>query len=549
MHEDEPAAAISAAQVAARLQRAKLIRASRGIRLEPVSRNPERRDLAARASFRVRQYQRPLGFLTVGRHLDALWQSTRAFAQAIPDLACRPLLRWRTHGWDCVLVEPAAGETLEELAASGRMTGAEVVAAGERVVAALAQTERASTAAAAQQELETWLARMADSAMFSGFDQRFLRDALFPLLRSGVQIGPWRTRWTNGDLVPRNVFRDARGTLRVVDCELAARTHFFGDDWWRWQTYSTLPAEARDLPSLRAVATPPAMEAFFLLRQAVLAHELNGVAVALADSRGAIHRLVELAAAAHHGFRSSVFLRALREPPTPAATSVPPSAAAAAQLYWSVDDAPFAEASSQAISLPDDVATPLSFRLPPLSGRLRVRLDPVNHVGVVHLFRLTVRRAEAGETLWTATAAEAWNQLEVASGALRLPEAGGYTIVSLNDDPILLLPELDLGPTPVEVTVDCDVTYSRRLDALPALVGAECEARLQPVLTELAETQAIAGRLAGLHEANQRRLMRLETRLHTAGLDGPATRRGGHATGSKGRAKRLAQPQPRRRRS
>jgi len=167
--------------------------------------------------------------------------------------------------------------------------------------------------------------------IFSGLDQQFLQSVIFPFIRSGALSGPQQTRWTNGDLIARNVLVDSRGGVRLVDYEFAGRTHFYAEDWWRWHSESKLPSEALDLPGSPKASAETWQEAYFILRHAVLIHEINGAAVAVSGLRQQMDRLVALAAAAQAGFRASVFLQPLALP-TPNPAAAPDQGAARMQL-------------------------------------------------------------------------------------------------------------------------------------------------------------------------------------------------------------------------
>jgi hypothetical protein len=293
------------------LQKLGIVDAVSAPRLEPIPRNPERRDYLKRASFRVFSGGRVVCHLTVGKNLADLQTRTRAFAEACAEIACRPLFWHQSEGWDYLGVELFEGQDIEALVRDGRLKPADAIAHVAKVISALERTLLPSAAEAAAQEMEQFFSWVCASPVFSGLDQQFLHSVIFPFIRSGALSGPQHTRWTNGDLIALNVLVDPRGGLRLVDYEFASRTHFYAEDWWRWRSLSKLPPEALDLPGSHMASTEPWLEAYSILRHAVLVHEINGVAVALSGLRPQIDRLVALAAAAHAGFRASVFLQPL----------------------------------------------------------------------------------------------------------------------------------------------------------------------------------------------------------------------------------------------
>jgi O-antigen biosynthesis protein len=312
----EPPAFPSVNAICDELHRLNVVDSPTGLHLEPLQGNPNRRDYLSKASYRVRAENRTVCHLTVGRNLTKLWERTRSFASACPEITCRPLFCHRSKEWDYLGIEFFDGQNLESLVLEGQLTPAEALKHSGEALAALERTLQVSSAEAAAQEIATLFAQVRALPIFAEFDQIFLQQAVFPFVRAGALTGPFRTRWTNGDFIPRNVLVDQEGKTRLVDYEFAARTHFFTEDAWRWRIFSTLPPEARELPGLGDRSTnEPWLEAFFLLRQLVLAHEINGAQRAGIDLQPAINRLVALAASGQAAFQANVFLQLLASVP------------------------------------------------------------------------------------------------------------------------------------------------------------------------------------------------------------------------------------------
>jgi hypothetical protein len=230
-------------------------------RIEPIARNPERRDYLTRASFRVYVGNRAICFLTVGKNLTNLRERTKAFAAACPEIACKPLFWHQSDGWDYLGIELFEGQNLETVVLEGRLKSAEAVAKAAKIVSALERTLLPSTSEAAAKELDEFFAWICASPIFGGLDQQFLQSVIFPFIRSGALCGAQQTRWTNGDLIARNVLVDTRGEVRLVDYEFASRTHFYPEDGWRRRSHSMLPTDALDLPGSSKVSTEPWLEA------------------------------------------------------------------------------------------------------------------------------------------------------------------------------------------------------------------------------------------------------------------------------------------------
>jgi len=294
------------------LRVAGLVGAEQKLRVDPIPRNPERRDFLTRTAYRVFADDQPFCHLVIGRDLAQLKARAEAFAQACPDIAC-PVRFWlQSAGWDYLGSELFEGRDLETMVREGSMIAEEALRCAEKAVTALNRTFLPSDAAAANAELQAFFASVCASPLFSGLDQQFLHSAIFPFIRAGAISSAPQTRWSNGDFIARNLLADTQGRIRLVDYEFAARTHFYAEDWWRWRSLSALPAETLTLPALRGdIAPGPWLEAFFLLRHAVLVHDINGAAVAMTGIRHQMDRLVALATEANTGFRASVFLQPL----------------------------------------------------------------------------------------------------------------------------------------------------------------------------------------------------------------------------------------------
>jgi len=201
--------------------------AQKGLRWEVMPRNPDRRDYRTRMAVRVLSNKETLCHLTIGSNLSSLWRRTQAFHKASPTIACAPIFFKRTKQCDYLAVEFFPGETLEALVADGRMKASTAVEYAQIIIEALQATEKASSPEAVERELQVLFEQVQAAPIFGGLDQCFLQEAVFPLIRQGALRADLKTRWTNGDLVPRNVLVDRKGSVRLVDYEFAMRTHFF----------------------------------------------------------------------------------------------------------------------------------------------------------------------------------------------------------------------------------------------------------------------------------------------------------------------------------
>jgi hypothetical protein len=448
-----------------------LVDSPKRLHLEFIRRNPERQDYLRRASVHVFVDGIPNLHLTIGHNLSNVRDRSQAFADACPEIACRPVFWHQADGWDYLGFEHFDGRNLDSLSISGRLTAQEAVSHCGRIVAALERTIQQSSIGAAAQEIEAFFARVLSLPVFGGFDRAFLQEIVFPFIRDRALTGPCRTRWTNGDLVARNVLADPQGNVRLVDYEFAARTHFFAEDWWRWRSFSQLPPEALDLPALRS-ALPAGnwLEAFFILRQLCLAYETNCTHLVVVDSRAGFDRLIALAAAENSGFRSSVFLRPFADAMTTFVGTSPAKRAAreiiTARISWSIDGKP-AEEHTESLDYPAAQDTSLHFVMRSSQGRLQCRLIASNSAGLLKISSICIRTAESRTPPLLLTEGGGWDRIQLADSALRLVDTPELNLLVLNEEACLQLPECELGTTPCDVLCEIRLRFAPDLTALP----------------------------------------------------------------------------------
>lgn len=468
------------------------------LRLEPIPRNPERRDYLARASFRVLGGSRIVCHLTVGANLEDLWMRSRDFAAACPDIAAHPLFLHRAGDTDYLGVEYIEGTDFETLALQGRVKAAKASELMKSVVSCLEGTFQDSTVSAALEEMEALFASLSESPVFGGLDRRFLEEFVFPLIRQGVRASPAQARWTNGDFIPCNVRIDLQGRSRLVDYEFARRTHFHGEDALRWSFFSKgLPKEFRSIAPFddSSCVGSAWLEAYFLLRQMHLSAETSGSALAVGNTASYIRdRLLHLVSAYHNGFQSSLFYKAIFAQLSKGSGDSP---SGMAQLFWSADGT-FSEDRSSRLQLPYDRKTILRFKLPPLSGPLHLRFDPVDAAALVHISALRVHLPRTDQTLLAIDGQTGWQGLGVCPGMHRLSDTQEFNSLSWSTDPFLLLPVLDLGPAEQEVAVDIGIRFTPKLEGLPSLLAPPAPAEPAQTRQQPESPEAGAGPLKAI---------------------------------------------------
>ena len=459
--------------IRAELFRANVTSSLAGCDLEAVPRNPERRDCFTRRGYKLYGPNRqPICYLTVGRDLADLHRRILSFSDACPEIACRPLFYHKTGDWEYLGTELFDAQNVDGLVFSGKLPVEDAVKLGERALIALEHTMKKSSSAAASRELDGFFAKVLASPLFGGLDRPFLSDVVFPFIRNGALEGQQYIRWTNGDFVPRNLLVGAQGILRLVDCEFASQTHFFVEDFWRWRTYSNLPAGSRELAQSRGRDSRSAWsEAYFLLHQLILIHEVNGASVAISEARRAIERLLTLMTEAHTGFRASLFFELLGSRANASVASAVSSAGNMAQLFWKQGD-DFCEEKSIRIEFDPASEAELSFKLPPLSGVVRLRFDPVCAVGMVKIISIRLLAAGQACPLLAFDSSTGWIPIQLGAELLQLADAPALTLLSVGADPLLFLPEFDVGELPEDVVCEVRMTFAAQLVSLPQYVQA-----------------------------------------------------------------------------
>jgi hypothetical protein len=444
-----------------------------GALVERLNRSPRRLDYATQENFRVSFRGSAVCHLAAGRDLAGLRARTEAFAEACPSITCPPLFWLHAGGADLLGTEYFDGRSLASLVAEGRITPAGAVAHADRVVEALEATLRPSTAQEAARELHALFDSVSALPLFNELDAGFLREVVFPYVRKGAQRGPFPTRWTNGDFNAENVLLDSDGDVRLVDYEFAGPTHFFAEDWWRWETYSQLPPDAPGVPRLQASLPGDGgwLEAYFILRQLTLAHETHHPGSAFGDASLRLDRLASLMAENDPRVRASELFKRLGPQSPEQSRQV-----AMAQLYWSYDGS-YCEDCSRRVEYPAGRESVLRFSVASdRPGPVELRLDPAMTPGIVTISRLRVM-AGADQSLVMDLRTEAdWKTLRLGAGLALLRTRPALTLLSLSSDPFLFLPPIGPPPSPCAgfpggTVLEATLSFTPDLSPLRDLIG------------------------------------------------------------------------------
>jgi len=444
------------------LKHAGIVNSAKGLQLLMLPRNSLRNDYVTRADFKVTRSGRPVCYLSVGRNLADLRSRSEAFTKACPALACRPLFWRRVDGWDYFATEYFEGNSLDSELLSGRISSTQVEKTLGLVVGLLEKTTHASTTSAIERELGQIFSTAANLPVFGDYDRVMLEGVVFAFIRAGALSVVPQTRWTNGDFIPQNLLISPSGEVRLIDYEFAARSHFFAADGWRWRRFSRLPADLRESTTLAgSQPTGRWFEALCLLQHMVALHQVHPASIALDESRLCARELIDIVSQAHAGFRAEALLRFMIAPtPThPLAVSGPK-----VQLFWS-PTGDFSEALTQSKQYQTTGEGVYRFDFRAGEGPLKLRFDPINAPGLLEISAIRVRQGTGKQPLLSLNDSTGWEGLQLAADLLRLPDSPLLNLLSLGDDPILLLPDIKVD-LEAELTVEVWMRYSAELRGL-----------------------------------------------------------------------------------
>ncbi|MFT3867597.1 MAG: glycosyltransferase [Nibricoccus sp.] len=240
--------------------------------LTPLPGNPERKDHVTLQRHVVFLEGRPLALLILGVQLAALKERTELFAQAYPTLACPIFAVGSIEGHDVLLAEYFTGVAAQQALAEPSIGEKGVLAALEKLASLFDASLLPSTVDAARAELQELFKRVLAIERWTAFDHGFLTGIVFPFVEEKLLAVPPRRRVTNGDLTLSNLLVDAAGSIKLIDYEQAAFTHFHQEDWLRLTFWHASKA-IREF-ALARVESLPATQLFLHLKQIVFEHDV-----------------------------------------------------------------------------------------------------------------------------------------------------------------------------------------------------------------------------------------------------------------------------------
>ncbi len=405
--------------------------------LEKSDRNEVRRDFGEKTLFKVVSSAKVLCLALVGRGLLEVKQRSELFERAIPEISVKTIGFGKFEEFDVLLSEYFDGENLETLVESGCVSKGDAIRIVYSVYSAIQKTSIRSSRAKLKQELDNVFEDIAKCSLFNVVDLDILKNRVFPFIRRDLLLGPIKRVCSTGDFIARNILVSSAHEFRVVDYEFAGETHFGWSDYFRWKMYSNVEGIS-DLNYIleSKYNLTPWKEVLFLLQQIVRDVSIVG-AVAAADSVVKnLSRVKEIATNNDKGLSDSFFLcgeSALSPPLSKDKTF--------AQLFWSGETG-FTEESSvrkevvldSLIEFSHDISVEDSFPLD-------LRFDGCEGASVLEFKRIAVY-GEDGAIIFCADAKSGWSDIRCERDAWSLSDKDEYYVLSLGNDPIVIMPRI-----------------------------------------------------------------------------------------------------------
>lgn len=261
--------------VAQRLRAARLASENETIGLQPHAPAYPRSAELARSSFRVSVANRVDYHICLGAGLAETAERARAFAEACPELACGVVTFLPSRECDLLVLEYFAGESLDDLVYRGDCSATEWLRCVRHAQAVLERTRNDSVPESRRAQVDRWAAAIASLRVIPDDEMARITRCLFA---PDPESAP-STRWTNGDFTGRNLLRNDRGEIRLVDYEFATASHFPGNDWRRLLQFSVLPDGVNEdnIPECQPHRQPLADLAFWFEHLALLAQVTHTV--------------------------------------------------------------------------------------------------------------------------------------------------------------------------------------------------------------------------------------------------------------------------------
>lgn len=369
----------------------------------------------------------PMGFLTIGPNLSDYIARARLLADTYPGLATAVLGYARQGDRDLLMQEYIAGRHLLE-----SCDPAQAIRLLAQVEQKLSSALVPSTREAAAAELQQLGDEVLTLPFWTESNRDYIRTLVLPFLHARLIPVAANKRVSNCDFMSRNLLAGADGNLRLIDCDNAAITHFYGEDWLRFGYYDELDPKVRAFVDSR-VDNRAAWTVYLALRQLVLEARLHRDRRARIDAQRWC-KAIHAALATDALIAAQISSGPVFGPQADQRIGV--------QLFW-MEATGWSESAAELIEV-ESGTHQLTFS-PPAHAR-QLRIDPLDLPGAAMIRSIVVADAISGREFFRA-AGTALGGLTIAGDArVNVPaDSDGLRIVSQGNDPQLYLPPLDLS--------------------------------------------------------------------------------------------------------
>jgi hypothetical protein len=188
-----------------------LIPSNNDVLLQDLSPNAKRTDAEYKRAFRALLKDETLFHLTVGwgteehHRLESLNTALTSFSAACPSISCKPLFFVKMGDLSILGQEFFPGHTLEEAWMQKLIPEKQIISVLDSLRKRLEETFAHSSSAERELELSDLESTICNIEDFNRLDLMLLKEEIFPIIRQGILEVEPRTRWTNGDLIARNI--------------------------------------------------------------------------------------------------------------------------------------------------------------------------------------------------------------------------------------------------------------------------------------------------------------------------------------------------------
>ncbi len=423
-------------QISSEIKKAGLLSSGR-VYYESIIRKSDRLDYFDFRSYRAFQDNGSAVMVHYGIGLEEQWSKSKAFSAASSEITVKPLLFFKVKEKEVFITEFFDGQSLEQAIEDGTILPSDAKSLAFKVLKHLECTYSNSDENSYKIELCELLSEIKKCRLFNALDQDFISSQLFNLILEEGRNLNFRKRWTNGDLIGRNILRNKAGQIKLIDYEFAKNTHFYWEDYFRWKSFSNF--EGNEF--LNDIFEPQiphgrGFEVLFLLNQILLDYEVFGANLALQKLSPKIARLKEIAELENAGLKHSVFFSSKAEDEPASTTNM------ISQLFWSKDETYSEDQSFRELVTLDQSQIMEVDLVPDWEGPVYFRFDPCNGVGVIEISEISIMQSD-GALLYLMNKNSEWGGIRCGRELLELSRTNSMVLFSHGIDPSIRIPPVE----------------------------------------------------------------------------------------------------------